>query len=168
MVFIFTVFAVSLDAYLVSFAYSAKEKLNILQLLYASLFTLLFSIISFVLNDLCIKNLPYINELGAILLVVLGVKNYNGYFEKSSLINRLQSSNPTLLGVAVSVDASIACLSFSPVSTQIILPYSFAMFLGHFLFLLIGAYSANLVKRAKSVSLISGLCLIVLGVIKLL
>ena len=134
MVFIFTVFAVSLDAYLASFAYNAKDKLNFMQLLYASLYTFLFSIIALVLNELCIKNLPYINELGAILLVILGLKNYVSYFEKTTLVNRIYTSNPTLLGIAVSIDASVACLSFSPVSSQVILPYSFAMFFGHFLF----------------------------------
>ena len=168
MVFIFTVFAVSLDAYLASFAYNAKNRLGFLSLWQASSYTFIFSAIALLLNNLYVKNLPYVNEMGGVLLSILGLKNYLSYFDKTPLFSGQSNRNSTMLGIAVSIDAAVACLSVSPINYGVILPYAFAMYIGHFVFLLLGAYSSKLVVKANSVSLMSGVCLMVLGISKLI
>ena len=169
MEYAFTVFAVSVDAFMASFAYSANTKLDNLSIFYAGLFTFLFSIFALVLNYFCVKNLPYIAVIGGLIFILLGVKNYLEFFiVKENLLSKMSKSNPTLLGIGVSVDACIACLSVNIESDCFILFYAFLMYFGHYFFLILGAKLSQRILATKVISLLSGLCLIALGIYRLI
>jgi hypothetical protein len=164
MIFLLTVFTVSLDAYIASLAYNLKRKLSFIELLYAGSFTLLVSIIALTFNEIIRSHIIYIKEIGACVFILLGLKNYYSYFERDKREDEVGSIS--MLGLGVSVDAGIACLT-----TELVYPIvlcSILMFLGHFCFLVLGAYTARAVKLVKNLSLLSGLILVFLGIIKLL
>ena len=79
-----TIFAVSIDAFLASFAYSVNSKLDSLSVFYAGLYTFLFSIFALLLNFFCIGNLPYISVVGGVIFIVLGIENYLDFYENDS------------------------------------------------------------------------------------
>ncbi|MBR2989239.1 MAG: hypothetical protein IKC64_05920 [Clostridia bacterium] len=107
--------------------------------------------------------------MGGVIFIILGVKNYLESFNSDGkLLLKNTNSSPTLLGVGVSVDASVACLSVEISSFEFILPYAFFMYVGHYLFLALGASGAGRIKATKFVSILSGLCLIALGIMRLI
>ena len=163
MIFLLTVFAVSLDAYIAGLAYNLKRKLNFAEVLYAGAFTFFVSALALILNEEIASRVKNIKEIGALVFMFLGLKNYLSYFSGSK--SEQENSSLVLLGIGVSIDAGIACLTME--LTMPILVSSLVMFLGHFIFLLLGAYTARLVKFVKNFSLASGIALMALGVIKL-
>ena len=164
MIFLLTVFTVSLDAYIASLAYNLKKKLTFWELLYAGSFTFLVSLLALSFNGLLRAHILYIKEIGACVFLLLGLKNYYSYFANDKGDESVGSV--AMLGLGVSVDAGIACLTTDLVSPLLL--SATTMFLGHFCFLLLGAYIARAVKIIKKLSLISGLMLIFLGLFKLL
>ena len=158
--------AVSVDAYLAGFAYCVKRKLTFFQTLYAGSFTFFICVIALVLGDAYLKESVIFEYLGAFLFLFIGFKNYFGSFKEEGLMKTSSAENPTLLGLAVSVDAGVACLAYS-VKGMMIFPYAFVMFAGHFLFLLLGSLTAKLLFFVKKVSFLSGVFMIFLGIMKL-
>ena len=165
----FTIFAVSIDAFIAGFAYSVNSKLDNLSVFYAGLYTFVFSILALLLNYYCIRNVPHISIIGGVIFIVLGLKNYLEFFQNGkALFVSKSKTNPTLLGVGVSIDASVACLSVELSNFNFILPYAFFMYVGHYLFLLLGARSAGGIKTTKYIAILSGFSLITLGIMRLI
>ncbi len=166
MVLFFTVIAVSIDAYLASLAYNLKKPLKFYEVLYAASFTFLICLISLTLNDAFIEHLSVVKEISALIFIFIGVKNYLSIFRKKPLMDESGPKELWLLGLAVSADAGLACLSIEV--TAAYLPfYAFVMFAAHFFFLLMGAVTVRLISVINKLSVLSGVFLIAFGIFKL-
>lgn len=166
MVVFITVIAVSIDAYLASLAYCLKRPLNFFEVLYAASFTFLVCLAALIVNDAFIEHLSVVKEIGALIFIFIGVKNYTDIFARKPLMDDERPKELSLLGLAVSADAGLACLSLEIVPSFIPL-YAFFMFAAHFFFLLLGSISVRLLKVMRKISMLSGVCLIALGLFKL-
>jgi|GEM_PF-2038162 membrane protein len=166
MVFVITVIAVSIDAYLASLAYCLKKTLSLSEVLYAASFTFFICLIALTVNDAFIEHLSFVKEVGALIFIFIGIKNYAGLFRKKPLMDKSEPKELWLLGLAVSADAGLACLSVE-MTAPIIPLYAFFFFAAHFFFLLLGTLTVRLTGFMNRLSALSGVCLIALGLFKL-
>ena len=166
MVLFFTVIAVSIDAYLASLAYNLKKPLNFFEVLYAASFTFFVCLIALTLSDAFIEHLSVVKEVSALIFIFIGIKNYIGIFQKKPLMDESQPKELWLLGLAVSADAGLACLSIQ-VNAAFLPLYAAVMFAAHFFFLLLGAVTVRLISIINKLSVLSGVFLIAFGVFKL-
>ncbi len=164
MIFLLTVFTVSLDAYVASLAYNLKRKLNFWELFYAGAFTFFVSLLALSCNEILRTYISFIKEIGACVFLLLGLKNYYSFFSNED--KNVEYGSVTMLGIGVSIDAGIACLTTDIVYSTFLC--ATVMFLGHFSFLLLGGFTAKAVKIVKKMSLYSGIVLMILGILKLL
>ena len=167
MVFLLTILAVSVDAYLASIAYCLKRKLTFFETLYAGAFTFFTCILSLLMNQIFLSKISFINTFGAIIFIFLGIKNYLGSFNKREVFSENTIGNVCLLGIAVSIDASIACLTLDRGNIPIIV-CALLMCVSHTAFLGLGVITARFSKIADNLSRLSGLFLIGLGIMRLL
>ena len=165
MEYLIVVFSASIDAYLAGVAYCLKKRLSFWQILYAGSFTFFVSL-AMLLAGTYLKGITFANYLSAFIFIFIGSKNYLSVYEKEDLLKVNVQDNPTLLGIGVSIDAGVACLAIPTCGVNIFF-YAFEMFLGHFLFLLFGALTVRAIRMIKWASLISGVLMILLGIIKL-
>ena len=169
-VFVFTIVAVSADAYLAGLSLSNIGKYPLLKVLFAASFTWLLSSLFVIASSYVGGRAEIVLKiLSAGILIVIGVKNLRGCFEE-----RLFYANRTfgfkhlsLIGVSVALDAAVASVTLTE------MPHSawtvpLCMFAGHFLFLWAGCRTAELVSLIYAINRLSGLILIVLGVIRLI
>ncbi len=165
MEYLIVVFSASIDAYLAGVAYCLKKRLTFWQILYAGSFTFFVSLAMLFLSAY-LKGIAFANYLSAFIFIFIGYKNYLSIYEKEDLLKSNVQDNSTLLGVGVSIDAGVACLAI-PASGFNIFLYAFEMSLGHFLFLLFGSITVRAIKMIKGASFVSGVLMILLGIVKL-
>ena len=168
MILLTTVLAVSVDAYLAGLAYNLNRKLSKKEVLYAGSFTFFSCYIALLLRESLSRFALLVDLVGALIFIFLGAKNYLGSTMQKRLFSRgmVIDREVWMLGLAVSADGAIACLAFS---VQLIyMPiYALLMCVGHTLFLALSTLTVRLIKLATSVSIISSVALIGLGIYKL-
>lgn len=170
-VFIFTILAVSADAYVAGLSLGRLGRRPLLKVLYASVFTLILSAafvaaFAFIGGDAA----DVLKIVSACILIVIGLKNISGGIAENSLLHMPRDwnmSSLTLVGISVAIDAAVASATVAMPDGQLWLVPVF-MFLGHFLFLLAGSRTAKLLSLMDVMSRFSGGFLVVLGVLKLL
>ena len=165
MEYLIVVFSASIDAYIAGFAYSLKRKLTFWQVLYAGSYTFFVSLAMLILGAY-LKGITLISFTGALIFIAIGCKNYFGAFKQEEILKRNTAFGPTLLGIGVSIDAGVACLAVAVDGAKVLL-CAMEMFLGHFLFLLLGCMSVRAIRVMKGASIASGVLMILLGIIKL-
>ena len=161
MLFLFTAFSVSIDAYVAGLAYSIGNKPSLKHVAYVLIFTFIISLIALFVGRILSAYELFFKVFSALLFVFLGVKNLLIKEEKSDIVSA------PIIGMGVGLDAGVACLSFA-VSTCFAFAIALVMSVFHGVFFLVGKHCALLLKTAKRTSVACGILLIMLGIYKLI
>ncbi len=162
-----TALAVSVDAFVAGLAYNLKRKMNLMEVIYAGSFTFIACLLALLLGKVLLPLMPFVNLIGALVFICLGIRNF--YYRDDEVFNSVKSgdSSVALLGIAVATDAAIACLTINLCFSQMPL-YALVMCLGHTLFLGLSRLCVRIKSVSYGFSIISGVSLIVIGVLRLL
>ena len=170
MFLLFTILAVSVDAYLASLAYGVKNKLTIPEILYASTFTFLLCGIALLVSDSLSGYAQLLRWMGAGIFLLLGIKNFlpSAGSESQPTVRpgKRGYADLTALGLGIAADAALACLTIRPDS---LILCAFLMCAAHFAFICCGMATArDLPRISEKLPYVSGLFLIALGLYRLL
>lgn len=162
-----TALAVSVDAFVAGLAYNLKRKMSVSEVVYAGSFTFFMCVIALLLGKAIIRFIPFISIIGAIVFIILGLKNFCFSEEISLLSVKSKNTSVGFLGIAVATDASIACLTLN-VEYSLVAIYALVMCAGHTLFLGLSRICVRFNSQGKVLSWASGLLLIFIGLSRIL
>lgn len=165
MVLVLTALAVGVDAYFAGLAYSIKRRLALPEILLAGSFTFLVCVPALCLGKI-VSRFQFANILAALVFVYLGAKNYLDAVY-NPVRNERSFGSVVALGLAVSADAALACLTLQR-GTLSVLAVAGIMCLVHTLMLWLGAVSSALARVLNGITGLSGIMLIAIGLIKLI
>ena len=161
MLILFTAFSVSIDAYVAGLAFSLGERVSLKHTICVFVYTFALCCVTLFIGGLISRYSLFFKISGCVLFVFLGIKNICGYKKRAEQ----KSTNASLVGISVGLDASVACLSFSlPVLHAFAVAFTMAVF--HLVFFVLGQRSARFLKTAESMSFVSGVFLVLLGIYK--
>ena len=172
LVMLFTIIAVSADAYIAGLSLSGLGRYSLPKILYVSSFTLIMALafvfmFSYAADEMAVFVLKIIS--GGI-LIILGTKNLLSSTDKKMLLDipvKWNLRELALVGISVAIDASIASVALADNGIYLWLVPIF-MFAGHFVFLLLGSRTAGFFGLIGIVNKFSGMFLIILGLSRIL
>ncbi|MBQ7227319.1 MAG: hypothetical protein IJX05_02835 [Clostridia bacterium] len=165
----FTVFAVSLDAYVAGISLG-KDGNNALGLLYVSSYSFILPFIALLLASVFPFKEEWLNTLSACILIILGIK---GLLPERGNKGLLKPPKPrargivrlTLLGVSLSIDSVFGALTAYGVNYAFVVP--FYLMASHFTLLALGSITARLLGFAEWLMLLASATLVVIGILRL-
>lgn len=168
---IFTIIAVSTDAYIVGLSLNNLGRYEKLKIFYTSIFSFILSAVFIIvfsqLDDYASKVLKIISSC---ILIILGTKSMIGSSKKEGLIVKSEDWNLlslTLLGLSIAIDGAVASiLLVSSLCNLLLVP--FMLMLSNFVFMCLGMQSVKLIKRVDSITKCSGAFLILLGLVRII
>ncbi len=154
-----TALAVSVDAYFAGLSYAITTKVNAKSVICVLFITFLCCVLALALSAILVAYAYVFRVAGGVVFIGLGVRNL---FERKET---QVFSSVWVLGLGVSMDAALACLTLAVSPSRILfLALLFAFF--HALFSALGFFCARFARAARFLTVTAGIGLIVLGVKK--
>lgn len=167
MLLFFTVIAVSIDAFIASLAYGIKNKLTIVQIVYAASFTFILCYFTLTIGSLLSDYGYFFKIAGGVIFICLGLKSFIPSPEEPDFYKKRNLGDLAVLGLGVAADAALACLTITASGFHIPL-YAFYMFAAHFFFICLGMVAAGTFPVLRKLGFLSGIFLIALGLYKII